>query len=352
MRMPVDVVAIEMVSRFRKMLAAVVDAARSTRISTLLSLFVPALLIGVGVNQATAQEFPQREIRIVIGFPAGSGADLIGRHFADKLRPLAGHPVIVENKPGGGGSIASVYTANAVPDGHVVYLTAGSAFAASVHLLKNPPVDPRKDLEPVGTLLKAPWVMAVSTKLPISSVDQLTAYLKQKGDKASYAATTNIGVIMAELYKSAAGLEMAQVNYRTPPDAMNDLASGRVDVLFADVGFVLGRMQNNQLRPLAVSTAARSFVLPNVPTMKEAGFPGIDLQVWWIAMVPARTPAPAKAKLNKWFEEVLNTPETKSFLASQGSEIFVSSPEQTTALLLKEIANWADYVRIAKIEPQ
>ena len=259
---------------------------------------------------------------------------------------------MVENKPGGGGNIASVYTANAAPDGHVVYLTAGSAFAASVHLLKNPPVDPRRDLEPVGTLLKAPWVMAVDAKSPIVSVEQLTAHIKQRGDKASYAATTNIGVIMAELYKSAADIQMTQVNYRTPPDAMNDLMSGRVDVLFADVGFILGQMQNKTLRPLAVSTAMRSFILPNIPSMTEAGFPGIDLQVRWVAMVPARTPASVKAKLNKWFEEVLNTPETKAFLASQGSESFISSPEQTSALLEREIANWADYVRIAKIQPQ
>jgi tripartite-type tricarboxylate transporter receptor subunit TctC len=317
---------------------------------TLASLAIFAF--GIGGTDAVGQDFPQRELRLVVGLPAGSGADLIARFFAEKLRPLAGHPVIVENKPGGGGSVANVYVAQSPPDGHVVYLTAGSALAASVHLLKNPPIDPRRDLEPVGTLLKAPWVMAVDAKSPITSVEQLTAHLKKKGDKASYAATTNIGVIMAELYKSVAGVPMVQVNYRTPSDAMNDLLGGRLDASFIDIGFALGQMKNQQLRPLAVSTADRSPVLPDVSTMKEAGVPGIDLQVWWVAAVASRTPASTKNKLNKWFEEILSMPETKAFLANQGSEIFVSTPEQASALLQREIANWADYVRIAKIEPQ
>lgn len=188
--------------------------ARSKRTVTLASLILLAsgVASSVGSTCAVAQEFPQREIRIVIPLPPGGGGDLMGRYFADKLRSLAGHPVIVENKPGGGGSIANVYTANSPPDGHVVYLTAGSGLAAGLHLLKNPPIDPRRDLEPVGTILKSPWVMAVDAKSPSTSVEQLTAYLKQKGDKASYAATTNVGVIMGELYKSAAGLQMAQVN--------------------------------------------------------------------------------------------------------------------------------------------
>src|SRR6476619_6786239 len=126
--------------------------------------------------------------------------------------------------------------------------------------------------------------MSVDTKSPHKSVAELTAYLKQKKAPATYAATTNVGLIMAEVYKASAGLEMVQVNYKTPADAMNDIASGHIDVLFADVGYTVTQANNNRLRALAVSSATRSTVAPEIPTMIEAGVPGMDLSVWWVTM--------------------------------------------------------------------
>ena len=194
--------------------------------------------------------------------------------------------------------------------------------------------------------------MIVDAKSPFNTVSQLTAHLKQKRDKASYATFTTTGSVMGELYKSAAGVEMVQVLYKSPGDALNDMLGGIIDVTFADVGFTRGQMENGKVRPLAVSTASRSKTLPDVPTMMESGVPGIDLTVWWMTTVPAGTPQPIKDKLGGWFDQILRMPETEKLLATQGADVFISTPEETTAYLRQEIKNWGEYVRKAKIEPQ
>jgi tripartite-type tricarboxylate transporter receptor subunit TctC len=317
-----------------------------------LLILIASLLMWGGIHSANAQNYPEREIRLVLGFPPGGGADLVTRYFAEKLGPLSGKPVIVENKPGAGGHFAHTYVAKSRPDGYTVYVVGGTTLASSVHVLKNPPIDPLRDLEPIGTILKSPWVMDVDAKSSFNSVAALTAYLKEKKDKASYGAFSTTGQVMGELYKSLAGLEMVQVLYKSPGDALNDMLGKSIDVMFADVGFTLGQMQNGKVRPLAVSTASRSKELPNVPTMAEAGVPGIDLTVWWATMVPAGTPQPVKDKLRGWFDQILRMPETAKLFATQGAEVFISTPEETTAYLRREINNWGEYVRKAKIEPQ
>jgi tripartite-type tricarboxylate transporter receptor subunit TctC len=299
-----------------------------------------------------AQGYPDHEIRLVIGFPPGGGADLLTRYFAEKLSPLAGKPVIVENKPGAAGHFAHNYVAHSRPDGYLAYVVGGTTLASSMHVLKNPPIDPLRDLEPIGTLLRMPWVMDIGARSPINSVAALTEHLKQKKDKASYAAFSTTGQVMGELYRSIAGLQMVQVLYKAPGDALNDMLGGNIDVMFADVGFTRGQIENGKVRPLAVSTAVRSKQLPDVPTMEESGVPGIDLTVWWMLTVPAKTPQPVKDKLRGWFDQILRMPETEKALAMQGADVFISTPEETTAYLRQEIKNWGEYVRKANIEPQ
>jgi tripartite-type tricarboxylate transporter receptor subunit TctC len=317
-----------------------------------LPILIAGLLTSGGVIPAQAQTYPDREIRLVLGFPPGGGADLVTRYLAEKLAPLSGKPVIVENKPGAAGNLAHSYVAQQRPDGYTAYVVGGTSLASSVHVLKNPPIDPLRDLEPIGTILKSPWVMDVDAKSPNKSLPELTAYLKGKKDKASYGAFSTTGQVMAELYKSEAGLDMVQVLYKTPGDSFNDMLGGNIDVMFADVGFTRGQMENGKIRPLAVSTATRSKALPDVPTMAEGGVPGIDLTVWWATMVPAGTPQPVKDKLRDWFDQILRMPETEKLLAKQGADVFISTPEETTAYLRREIASWGEYVRKAKIEPQ
>ena len=338
---------------YRKSVGDCINSRRSVSSALrMLSVLTASLLTCGGVGSVVAQDYPEREIRLVIGFPPGGGADLMTRYFAEQLRPLSGKPVLVENKPGASGRLASTYVAQARPDGYTVYFVGGTTLASSVHTLKTPPIDPLKDLEPIGTVLRSPWVMVVDAKSPFNTVAALTAHLKERKDKASYAAFSTTGIVMGELYKSVADLQTVQVLYKTPGDALNDMLGGNIDVLFADPGFVRGQVENGKLRALAVSTTSRSKAMAEVPTMAEAGVPGIDLTVWWTTMVPVGTPQPIKDKLRAWFDRILRMPETETFLAGQGADVFISTPEETTAYLRQEIKNWGEYVRKAKIEPQ
>jgi tripartite-type tricarboxylate transporter receptor subunit TctC len=313
---------------------------------------VSILIACSGASAVEAADYPEHEIRLVLGFPAGSGADVTTRYIAEKLRPLSNRPVIVENRPGAAGNLAHAYVATSRPDGYTVYLVGGTSLASSVYLFKNPPIDPLRDLEPVGTVLKSPWVMIVDARSPFTTLAPLTAYLKDKGGKASYAAATTTGLVMGELYKSAADLQIVQVLYKVTGDAMNEMLNGTIDVMFANPSFTIGQTQNGKVRALAVSTASRSKAMPSVPTMAEGGVPGIDLTVWWGIMVPAHTPQPVKEKLQTWFDQILRMPETGKFFAGQGADVFISTPEETTAYLRQEIKNWGEYVRRANIEPQ
>jgi tripartite-type tricarboxylate transporter receptor subunit TctC len=300
----------------------------------------------------SAQDYPNREIHLICAFAAGSGADVIHRYFAEKLRVVAGVPVVVENKPGVSGNLAHSYVTKSKPDGYTVYPVGGSALASMMHLLKQPPIDPLKDLEPVGTTLKQGWLVLVDAKSPFKTLGDLTAHLKQKGDKASYSTSTATGIVTGELYKSVAGLKMVQVNYKTIGDSLNDLLSGNIDVMMGDAGFGLGQIRNGRLRALAVSTGTRMKAMSDIPTMAEGGVPGIDLTVWWATMVPAGTPPAIKAKLQAWFDQILAMPETEQFLANIGTDVFVSTPQGTTDYLTKEIQNWGEYVRKAGIKPE
>ncbi len=311
---------------------------------------VAALLLAAPAQ--AQQDYPNRPIKLVCGFVAGSGADVVHRYLAEKLRVLTGNPVIVENKPGASGDLAHAYVANSKPDGYTVYPVGGSTLAASMHIFKTPPIDPLKDLEPISLLLKQGWLLTVAGNSPYNNVRELTAALKAKQGKASYSTATVPGTLMGELYKSIAGVDITQVNYKTFGDSLNDLNTGVIDVGFADAAYTLREMKNGRLKALGISTKERMRSMPDIPTMTEAGVPGIDIVVWWVNMVPAGTPQPIKAKLRGWFEEIQRMPETEKFLASIGTDPFFGGPDEATAFLKDQIKVWGDMIRLAKIEPQ
>jgi len=313
-----------------------------------------AILAALLCSPAQAQQdYPNRPIKLVCAFVAGSGADIVHRYFADKLRVVTGGaPIIVENKPGASGNLAHAYVANSKPDGYTVYPVGGSTLASSVHLFKQPPIDPMKDLEPINTLLKQPWLLTVAGISPFKTVQEVTAHLKQKKDKASYSTATVPGTTMGEMYKAIAGLQMVQVNYKTAGDSLNDLMNGTLDVAFVDPAYALREQINGRLRILAVSTAERTRAMSDVPTMTEGGVPGMDIVVWWATMVPAGTPPAIKEKLRAWFDEILRMEDTEKFLRQIGTDPFISTPEETSAFLAKDIKKWGEAIKIAKIQPE
>jgi tripartite-type tricarboxylate transporter receptor subunit TctC len=310
-----------------------------------------SLVAGLVAGAAHAQTYPSQDIRLVCAFPAGSGADVLVRYFAEKLRPITGRTVIVENKAGAAGNIASEYTARAKPDGHTIFVHAATAVAANMSLFKSPPVDVGKTIQVAATINRQPFMLVVDAKSPYKTVAELTAAMKAKGDKATYATAAPTGIIMGEIYKNAAGLQAVEVNYKTAPDSLNELTSGKVDYGMHDPVFSLAQQREGRLRILAVSTGKRLQASADLPTMTEVGIP-MDLTGWWAAMVPTGTPKPVIDQIHKWFVEIVSTEDTKKFLNSFGGDPNIMSPDEAQAQFLKEIKNWGDYVKMAKIQPQ
>jgi tripartite-type tricarboxylate transporter receptor subunit TctC len=301
---------------------------------------------------ARAEDYPTREIHVICAFPAGSGADVLVRYFGEKLRVLAGKPVIVENKVGAAGNIAAEYTARAKPDGYTIHIHAGSSTAANFSLFKHPPINPAKDLQVVATLNQQPFMVVVAADSPYKTLDELTAAMKQKGEKASYAESNTTGKVMGELYKNATGVKALDVPYRTANDSVNDFASGVIDYGMMDPVSAISQTNAGRWRMLAVSTAKRMQAVPDLPTMTESGIRGVELFGWFAAMVPAGTPRPIVDQLNKWFNEIEATDETRKFLNSFGGDPWITTPEEGQAQLAKDQKDWESYVKAAKIEPQ
>jgi tripartite-type tricarboxylate transporter receptor subunit TctC len=298
---------------------------------------------------ALAQSFPSQDIRLICAFPPGSGSDVVVRYFAEKLKPIVKRNVLVENRPGAGGNLAMAYVVKQKPDGHVIYMHTGSAMSANMHLYKKPPIDAGKDFQVAATINRQGFMMTVPVKSKFKSVQELTAYLKEKGDKASYAASATSGTVMGELYKSITGVKAVEVNYRMAQDSLNDMESGRIDYGMHDPQFATAAMRSGKLRILGVATGERMKFLPEVPTMAESGVTGMDLVGWFGAFVPTQTPKPVVAQINGWINELLATPETVKFLNQFGGDPWITTPEEGQAYLVNDIKRWGEYIRIAKV---
>jgi len=298
-----------------------------------------------------ADEYPQGDVRVVAAFPPGSGSDVVVRWFAEKLKPLMNRTVIVENKPGAGGNIATEYVARSKPDGLTIYLHTGSSMSANMHVFKRPPVDVAKAMQVVATINRQAFMLVVHPDRPWKSVAELTAYLKDKGDKASYAVSATSGVVMCALYKEAVGLKSVEVSFRMAQDSLNDMATGAIDYACLDPQFASAQARNGRLRVLGIASAQRLKSNPGFPTMAEQDVK-MDLNGWFAAFVPSATPRATVDQLNKWFNEILASEEAEKFLAQFASDVVLSTPDEGQQRLVRDIDAWGDYVRIAKIQPQ
>jgi tripartite-type tricarboxylate transporter receptor subunit TctC len=301
-----------------------------------------------------AEDYPNREIHSICMFPAGTGADIFVRYYSRKLQELAGKPVIVENRIGAAGNIATEYVARSKPDGYTIFIApASSIIPPARFLFKQLGYDPDKDLASVALLATLPFILFVAGDSPIKSVPELVEHLRKKGDQGSYGSSTTVGQVCSEMFKEQFGLKTMEVKYRSGLDGLNELIKHQLDFYFTDPGTTKGMVADGRLRPLMVTTAQRSAALPNLPSTRESGVNNLDLESWWSVHVPAGTPAPLVQKLAGWFDQFAASDETKKFLSETTSAVpLLGGPKAVDDLMAKDRVKWAEYVKIAKIVPQ
>jgi tripartite-type tricarboxylate transporter receptor subunit TctC len=303
------------------------------------------------ISFAAGEDYPTRDIHSICGFPPGSGADVFVRQYSKWLEDRVHKTVVVENKAGAFGNIATEYVARSKPDGYTVYINPGSSFlAAAPSLFKKLSYDPLNDFEHVTTLSKLPFILIVSGDSPYKTVADLVKVLKEKDDKASYASVANTGLVSSELFKANFGLKTVEVKYKDAGAMLNDLWGGNVVFSHLDPVTASAHLKSGKLRALATSSKDRFKALPDIPSASEAGIKNSDLIAWWSVEMPKGTPKPVLDKLEAVFNDIVMSQAHIDFLKNLGSDPFPGDAKSTRALLEKEIKNWHEYVQIAHIE--
>lgn len=305
------------------------------------------------VGQPREGAYPSGPIRSICPFAAGSGADIKVRFYSNKLSAATGTPVIVENKPGALGNIATEMVARAKPDGYTIYIAPGSSTLASApSLFKKLGYDPINDFEHITTLSASAFALCIPSASPFKSVAELTAYLKDKGDAASYGSIAPPSLVSGEIYKAAFGLKTVEVKYKEQGPLLNDLFGGHLAFFFSDLTTINSQLKAGRIRPLAVTSAKRLTSAPDIPGAQEAGIPNMNVITWWSVHVPAKTPKLICDKLEAWFNAIAIEPDVVAFNAAVGSDVLPGNSEALKALLVKQTAEWREYARLARIEPE
>jgi len=310
-----------------------------------------SLAATMAVSPAFAQTWPSKPVTIVILFAAGSGTDTMARIFAEKLAAAVGQPVVVDNKPGAGGTIAASYVARAVPDGHTLMFTSNTSHAAAGALFKSIPYDQVKDFESVALIGLVPFVLVANPNAPFGKIKEMIAYAKANPGKLSYGAGNSTAQVSGETLKRMAGIDMLQVPYKSVPPALADCLSGTVNFIFADIGTVLPHIKSGRLKAIASTSSERSPNLPDLPTLHEQGV-DFDLDGWYAIFAPARTPAAIVDRLNAIVREEYSKPEMQQRMRDINVILKLGSPADLAAFQKAEVEKWARLVREAGIQPE
>ena len=320
----------------------------------ILSALVVACAAAIVSNAVSAQDFPNRAITIIVPQPPGGGTDIISRIVAQQLSLQLGKPVVVENKPGAGTLVGTDAAAKAAPDGYTLLAGLTANMAVNPSLFKTLSYDPIRDFVPVGMMAEFPFVLVVSNNFPAKSVKELLALAKAKPGEINFASAGN-GTgqhLSAELFKLMAGVDMTHVPYRGAAPAYSDVISGRTPVFFDNLACGLGQIKGGAVRALAVTGKKRSPLLPDVPTIAEAGVPGYQNYVWFGLWAPKKTPQPVVEKLYAEIRKAVATPSVKERIMKDAGVPMDTALKDIEPLEKAEIAKWADVVKRAHIQVQ
>jgi tripartite-type tricarboxylate transporter receptor subunit TctC len=315
------------------------------------ALPVALVSIGLAVHPVSAQEFPTRPVTIIVASTAGGGTDIVSRIIADQLSRQLGQPFVVENRPGAGSVTGTVVAANAAPDGYTLQTGLNASMAVNPSLFANLPYDPIRDFAPVGMLAEFPFVVVVSKNFPAHSIKELIALAKARPGEINYASAGN-GTgqhLSMELFKLMTGINLTHVPYRGAAPAYTDVISGQVPVFIDNLASGLGQIKGGNVRALAVTGKERSPLLPEVPTVEEAGVPGYVYYTWFGLWAPKKTPQPVIDKLHAELKKALADPTVKQRIVAAAGEPMDMPLADIEPFLKAEIAKWADVVKRAGV---
>jgi len=299
-----------------------------------------------GLGAATAQDFPSRPIRMVIAFPAGGPTDFVGRLLADKLKDTFGQ-VIIENKPGANGAIGADAVAKSPPDGYTLFLSTVGAIAITPNMRTDLPYDTLRDFAPITLVVRNTTILVVRADSPVNSAKEFVAMAKAKNGDLPFA-TTGVGStthLATEMFATAGGFKYVHVPYRGAAPALTDLLGGQVAAFFADAPVLMPQIAAGKVKPLGAASGQRNPMLPDVPTLAEAGYPDTASDNWYGLLAPAKTPPAIIAKLHAAFVAAVNDPVVKDKLIKSGAIPVADTPEQFGQILKDEIARWGKLVR-------
>ncbi len=303
------------------------------------------------ISSAHAQNWPDKPIKFVMSAPAGSSIDVLGRTIADKLKDRLGQPVIVENKPAAGGTVATAEVAKAAPDGYTMLLAFNGPLSIAP-LLSKVPYDVQKDLAPVIITSSQPNVLAVTSQLPVKTVQELVAYARANPGKLNFASVGNgsSSHLNAELLKSLAGIDIVHIPFNGSPPAVTATIQNETQMIFAVMQPLQPQIQAGKLRALAVTSAKRFPLLPDLPTIAESGYPGFDALAWNGVLVPAATPKAIVQRLNAEINAVLKDPEVVQKMHASGFDLVGGTPEEFGVLIRTESEKWVPVIRKAGVK--
>jgi tripartite-type tricarboxylate transporter receptor subunit TctC len=306
-----------------------------------------ACLVLLLPSVAGAQSWPSKPIHIIVSSGAGGTADILARMIGEKLVPALGQPVVIENRPGAGGHLGAGLVARAQPDGYTLLMSGSPTHSVGPHLFKRLSYDPMRDVPPVAMVAVAPNLLVTRSSFPAKSLAELVALAREKPGQLTYSSAGNgtSGHLAAELLKHMARIDMRHVPYKSGPEAVTGVLSGDVDFIFFTVPSVLPQVEAGKLRALAITSLARSQLVPDVPTVAEAGYPGFEALGWYALFAPRDMPQPIVAKLSGEIEKIVRLPEIRDKMVQLGAEPRYMGPEELTSFVAVESPKWGQLIR-------
>ena len=302
------------------------------------------------VGSTWAEDFPSRPIRLVVPFPPGGVTDPVARVVGEHVARALGQPVVIDNRPGGAGVIGAKIVKDAPADGHTLFMGHAGTHAVNPHLLGNLGYDPVADFRPITLMISTSHILVVPESSPVKSVADLVALAKSRPEGLTYA-SQGVGAgghLLGEMFTRQTGANLQHVPYKGSAPALQDVLAGRIDLFFDAVITSAPHVKAGKLRAVAAASGRRLALFPNVPTMSEAGFPGIELDFWFALFAPAGTPSPVIARLHDAFTDALRAPEMTRF-TEQGLDVVTSSPDELAALIARDTARLGKVVREAGV---